>query len=302
MKLPEFKAGEPSGLKTVADVFVALERLPAERQAVFAKVQKIAKRRRDFFNARGPMDWMSDGGEVAKFKAEDAVCNARLTELAAAEETLQAELAALRDAPLQAKINAALKGKLEEHRLDVAKLDSRMMALAERRGQNVKEGARIYAASQGRVPFVNLDQAAARRMAQDLVEGNEPGVPDFSAPPEFSRERFLQCEAEAIDLALKKLSERRALASAAMAMAWNKEVDKVWREHAREAIFLRIRMATCNRRSARFIGQCPDQNFVYLPAAGLIDGPEDVQLDELIEAAVRENLVSQEEVWGAQNG
>jgi hypothetical protein len=310
MKSTEAGAGEQLDAISISEVKASLERVLSERQSALGKLEKIRKRRSDLLATlertvgRG-VDIFThpDFKKAEALAADQAALDVRVQELAEAEEALLAKLAAARDLSLQEKIDAALKGKLDEHRLEIADLDVRMGRLLERRAQIVEESAAIYAATKGRVEIIDLDERAAHRYAAELASGAvPPPVLVISGPAETSRDRVLSFEQRAVDLAVQVLTNEKVIATASMAIAWSHAVDNVWREHVREVVLLRHLLVTQDRRSVWFIEQCPDVHFMELPLVAMLDRNDEIDLVTLTEAALAQRIVTLAEVEDAQSG
>ena len=107
-----------------------------------------------------------------------------------------------------------------------------------------------------------------------------------------------------LDRRIKRLSDKRVLAQAGMAVRWSKEIDSIWRQHAREVVLVRIISATLDRRSAFLTAQCANERFIDfadLPLAKMLSSRE-ANLDTLTEAALAEGIVTSAEVQEARNG
>jgi hypothetical protein len=300
--LAKVGAEKPRGKRTIAELEAAIEGVAAGRQLVKRKLGDIGKRHRAFMKdwkrPVQPADIRRHDEQIGEFMAEIAACQSQLKELDAAEEALQAQKALLH--PLQKRIDTAEEGKLDEYCLTIAKLQDRVDVIVDRRGENARESEQLWKA--GRGENVSLDARAARRHAQELVDGiDRPRLELSSAPVEASRERVLICEREGIDLALRILRDQMALAESALASAWCTEVNGVWREHMREVVRIRNLSAAKDRLTTGFIARCPGDGIPRLPLVEMLDDPE-IDLVKLNEAAIKEGIITPAEVKDAQHG
>lgn len=205
------------------------------------------------------------------------------------------------------------------HELTRAEIVRQLGTLATQRQQIVERRAELYvrvSKAGGSGPALSYDERAARTHAKKLLNGSAPASLE---PPPLSEFNFstmdeqLAVEMRGIDIAVKILGSKEVVARAAEAVRWAEENADRWRQLVRETIVAAARLEAVKRASLELLDQCADISAINLPMSNMVgvdrmrfvgpgwSGSLDVTADDLIEAGLKEGIITKSDIRKAQD-